>query len=376
MEKMAKRTRKSPDEDENELVVAVSPTSKKRKPKESSKITEPDLTNGSHLLEILKNDHPPFGSLPFDSPIWSSLVVGAVSESGQQPKLLILCGPPGCGKSTVKIQLLIQYEINTYINIDPDEIRTILMHIGVRFVNKKGVVDDKIMSGVTNAYNKRICDEALKQRLHIVFDTTGQNFGAISELTRITDYTKIFTVIWASKSTCIRRIVARNIELAHNPDGRIELPTAIASNIYNGFMRPQTDESNGTASMFLISKYKIINKVDEVLLYNNDADGKEPVLLFNKNRAVGVVPPTVKFERFYNMKLNTDDPFIRPRPATELLGELESENERISAMKISGKGNPLNNPKKTRTKPRKKHTNKFNINKSSINKSRRKRVIK
>ena len=211
------------------------------------------------------------------------------------------------------------------------------------------------MSGVTNAYNKRICDEAQKRGINIVFDTTGQNFGAISELTHINEYIKIFTVIWASKSTCIRRIVDRNIELAHNPDGRIELPTSIASNIYDGFMRPQTDNSNGTASMFLISKYKIINKVDEVLLYNNDVDGEEPVLLFHKNK--DGVQYSTNFAGFYNMDLNKNDPFIRPP---------------LSA----GLGNPLNNPKKTRTKPRKKHTNKFNINKSSINKSRRKRVIK
>ena len=337
--------------------------------------------DGNILLNMLK-EMSPFGELPFDQPIWIRLLSEDVHPHPEESKVLILCGPSGCGKSTIKKQLLPQLGMIDYINIDPDEIRTFLMTNGVTFFKKQKksvdepIPDDKLMGQVTNAYNKRICDEAQRQRLNIIFDTTGQNFGAISELTRITDYTKIFTVIWASKSTCIRRIVARNIELAHNPDGRIELPTAIASNIYNGFMRPQTDESNGTASMFLISKYKIINKVDEVLLYNNDADGKEPVLLFNKNRAVGVVPPTVKFERFYNMKLNTDDPFIRPRPATELLGELESENERISAMKISGKGNPLNNPKKTRTKPRKKHTNKFNINNSSTNKSRRKRVNK
>ena len=353
-----KRVRKS-----EEPVAADAPTSKKGKPKESSKEEKLDFTNGSHLLEILKNEPPLFGSLRFDDPIWSSLVVEGGSRSGE-PKLLILCGPPGCGKSTVKRQLLIQNNINTYINIDPDEIRTILMRAGVRFVNKKGVDDDTIMSGVTNAYNKRICDEAQKRGINIVFDTTGQNFRAISELTRINVYTKIFTVIWASKKTCIRRIIARNRGLVDNPTGRIELPPSIASNIYDGFMQPQ----NGTASMYLISKYNIIDKVDDVLLYNNDVDGEDPILLFHKNRAD---VQSSNFQGFYNMSLHADAPHIRPRSAAELLVELESENEPISAMKISGKGNPLNKPKKTRKKPKKKHTNN-----SSTNKTRRKRVNK
>jgi adenylate kinase family enzyme len=342
-----KRARKSEEPVVEKHGVADAPTSKKGKPKESSKEEELDFTNGSYLLEILKNV-PPFGSLRFDDPIWSSLVVEGGSGS-VDPKLLILCGPPGCGKSTIKQQLLIQNNITTYINIDPDEIRTILMQTGVRFVNKKDIVDDKIMSGVTNAYNKRICNEAQRQRLNIVFDTTGQNFGAISELTRIIEYTKIFTVIWASKETCIRRIIARNHELTGNPDGRIELPIDIAEQIYDGFMRPQTDKSNGTASMLLISKYKIIDKVDEVLLYNNDVSGENPILLFHKNRAN---VQSSNFPTFYNMDLITIDPYIVPTAA-------------------AGLGNPFNKPKKTRKKPRKKHTNK-----SNINKSRRKRVNK
>ena len=45
--------------------------------------------------------------------------------------------------------MLAQNSIDTYINIDPDEIRTILMTNGVTFP------DDKTMAGITNAFNKR-----------------------------------------------------------------------------------------------------------------------------------------------------------------------------------------------------------------------------
>lgn len=39
---------------------------------------------------------------------------------------IILCGPAGSGKSVVKKQILSDYGIATYVNIDPDNIRTFL----------------------------------------------------------------------------------------------------------------------------------------------------------------------------------------------------------------------------------------------------------
>ena len=139
-----------------------------------------DLRDGKKLLAVLKpktGAAPAFGEIPFDTIIFNALISGSATAATAQPKILILCGPPGCGKSTVKTDLLAQNGIDTYINIDPDEIRTILMANGVTFP-----ADKTTMPGITNAFNKRMSDEAQRQHLNIVFDTTGQNFKAVSDI--------------------------------------------------------------------------------------------------------------------------------------------------------------------------------------------------
>ena len=88
------------------------------------------LTDGKNLLNLLKpkkGEPPSFGEIPFDQIIFDKLKSSESLSRSSEPKVLILCGPPGCGKSTVKTQLLSQVGISDYINIDPDEIRTILM---------------------------------------------------------------------------------------------------------------------------------------------------------------------------------------------------------------------------------------------------------
>jgi predicted kinase len=244
------------------------------------------------LLEELKSG-PPFGAIPFDELIFHTLRKSA--SSSERPSLIVLCGPPGCGKSTIKAQLLAKEGVTDYINIDPDEIRTILMTNGVRFS------DDKTMAGITNAFNKRMSDEAQRRRFNIVFDTTGQNFRAVSDLLRESKsvgYKTTFAVIWASLETCLRRVKSRNEYLLASGSGRIQMPIAIAQGIYDGFLR-------GTASMYLI-QYPV--SADNVLLYNNDTDGADPVLLYSKVDG-NVVKQTV-FSGFYNMRLTSAAPFI------------------------------------------------------------------
>ena len=258
------------------------------------------LKEGKKLLNILKSkksDSPSFGEIPFDQIIFDKLKSSSSVSRSSNPKVLILCGPPGCGKSTVKSQLLSQMDVTDYINIDPDEIRTILMSQGVTFP------DDKTMAGITNAFNKRMSDEAQKEGINIVFDTTGQNFRAVSDLvytSRTKGYKSFFTIIWASLATCLRRINGRNQYLRETNDGRIELPPEIAEGIYNGFLQPK-----GTASMFLLD-YPI--KADEVFLYSNNTDGVEPELLYQKKGSN--VKFAANFEDFYNMELSFQPPYI------------------------------------------------------------------
>jgi len=262
------------------------------------------LTDGKNLLKILKpktGEAPAFGEIPFDSNIFDKLKSSEGVSGSSEPKVLILCGPPGCGKSTVKTQLLSQIDVSDYINIDPDEIRTILMSQGVRFP------DDKTMAGITNAFNKRMSDEAQKQHLNIVFDTTGQNFRAVSDLiysSKSQGYKSYFTIIWASLDTCLRRVNGRNQYLRETHDGRIELPPEIAEGIYNGF-KPSNGNTKGTASMFLLD-YPV--KADDVFLYNNNIDGTEPELLYHKEGTE--VKFSTNFPEFYNMILNVNPPYI------------------------------------------------------------------
>jgi len=260
-----------------------------------------DYTDGKTLLSILKpkkGDAPSFGEIPFDNIIFDALKSSSSVSPSSEPKVLILCGPPGCGKSTVKTNLLAQFSINDYINIDPDEIRTILMANGVRFPD-----DKTTMPGITNAFNKRMSDEAQKQHLNIVFDTTGQNFRAVSDLlytSRQLGYKSYFSIIWASLETCRRRIEGRNQYLRESSSGRIQLPLEVAEGIYNGFVQPK-----GTASMFLLD-YPV--RANEVFLYSNNTDGAEPQLLYHK---VGDnVEFSTNFPGFYNMNLSVDEPYI------------------------------------------------------------------
>lgn len=260
-----------------------------------------DLKNGKNLLKILKplkGESPAFGEIPFDGIILEHLKSNPSLERSSNPSVLILCGPPGSGKSTVKKNLLNEFFINDYVNIDPDEIRSILMSEGVTFP------DDKIMAGITNSFNKRISDFSLKEGYNIVFDTTGQNFRAVSDLiyqSKEIGYKTIFSIIYASLETCQRRVESRNEYLKSSGSGRIELPLDIAAKIYDGFMQPK-----GTASMFLLD-YPV--RAETILLYNNNEDGQEPQLLYKK---VGEnVEYSSDFSGFYNMNIMQQPPYIR-----------------------------------------------------------------
>ena len=136
-----------------------------------------------------------------------------------------------------------------------------------------------------------------------MFDTTGQNFRAVSDLlytSRQLGYKSYFSIIWASLETCRRRIEGRNQYLRESSSGRIQLPIEVAEGIYNGFIQPK-----GTASMFLLD-YPV--KANEVFLYNNNTDGTEPQLLYHK---VGDnVEFSTNFPGFYNMNLSDSAPYI------------------------------------------------------------------
>ena len=295
-----------------------------------------DLRDGKKLLALLKpktGAAPAFGDISFDTLIFDALTTTSsrvATTASTEPKILILCGPPGCGKSTVKADLLAQNSIDTYINIDPDEIRTILMTNGVTFP------DDKTMAGITNAFNKRMSDEAQRRHLNIVFDTTGQNFRAVSDIiytSKQLGYKSIFSIIWASKETCQRRVKGRNQYLKDSNSRRIQLPPEVAEGIYDGFVTTP----KGTASMLLLD-YPV--RADEVLLYNNNVDGAPPALLYHK------IEKSTDFPGFYNMNLSESEPYIT------LMTSGGKRRRKTSCHMSRGTGKPFGKTKKRRSHKR------------------------
>jgi predicted kinase len=283
------------------------------------------------LLKELKAE-PPFGEIRFDRLIFDALrrSASSASSASERPTLIVLCGPSGCGKSTIKEKLLADERITDYIDIDPDEIRTILMKNGVRFS------DNKTMAGITNAFNKRMSDRAQEMRLNIVFDTTGQNRNAVRDIIKSSKqirYKTTFAVIWASKETCLRRVERRN---ASSLD-RLVLPIDIAEGIYDGFLE------KGTASNYLVEPYNV--RVDNVFLYNNDTDGANAVVLFSKEGTK--VTPT-DFSGFYNMDLTVAPPFITITEKGEKGGKRKTK-------RVSYRKNKRSKTKRRRNKKSKRH---------------------
>ena len=145
--------------------------------------------------------------------------------------------------------------------------------------------------------------------MNIVFDTTGQNFGAVSDLIRFSKekgYKTYFVIVWASRETCFQRVEARNQKIKDSSSGRLELPMDVAKAIYDGFMRPK-----GTASMFLLD-YPV--EPTETLLYNNnnnDINFKKPSLIYHKYRENDKeVIFSTDFPDFYNMNISASPPYI------------------------------------------------------------------
>lgn len=242
------------------------------------------------LLERLKSG-PPFGAIEYDQIIFDALSKSSASSS-EKPTLIVLCGPPGCGKSKTKEQLIAQEGVTDYIDIDPDEIRSILEANGVVFN------DDKTMAGITNEFNKRMSAQAQTMGLNIVFDTTGQNILAVRGIIKSSKelkYKTTFAVIWAYKETCLTRVASRN---ALSDSKRRVLPPEIAGDIYDKLLK-------GTISDYLI-KYPV--GADKILLYNNNnKDKSNAVLLFRKE---GRSVTSSDFSGFYNMDLTKEAPFI------------------------------------------------------------------
>ena len=184
--------------------------------------------NKDFLKHLKSKPKPELGTISHDDYLIGNLSVNN-PISQDSPTIIILCGPSGSGKSTIKSSLLSENNITNYINVDPDDIRSLLTEHGMNFEGE----DPKVMAGITNQFNSRMMLYATANRFNIVFDTTGRNMHAMKEALTLTDgYFKVFAAVYTTWENCQARIIARN---AQNIGKRKELPLEIAREIKDGF---------------------------------------------------------------------------------------------------------------------------------------------
>ena len=254
----------------------------------------------------------------------------STEPSTAKSTLIILCGPPGSGKSTIKSKIITEKMLDAkkVFTVDPDEIRTGLLKY-VDNAIKDAIIQNhyNVLSKIVNKLAKDLMDEAINARINIVFDTTGQDFMAILNLLKRTDvqnnYHTIFSVVWASFDTCQTRVNLRNNQLdterKTDPNVRINLDPKVAADIYCKFVPSKNRNEkipHGIASnLLLVYARAILNNHCEILLYDNNKDNNAK-LVFSKlpsktadianfeNWSFGV--NNVELDNFYDMRINKD----------------------------------------------------------------------
>jgi adenylate kinase family enzyme len=262
----------------------------------------------SDFLTLLSANATNFGKVIYEGINYDDLVLNGLSSSDPpepqimtNPNLIILIGPSGCGKSTVTAQLIRDHDINDYVTIDPDNAREILMRNGLVFDPS----NYEPMSMITNIYNERIGNYCISNNYNIILDTTGRNIDLTNRIIKnarnhSTQYNIIFACIYASYETCQQRVDSRNRYIRENGLHRIQLGLNIARGIYADFTNPL-----GVLGLYYDNDFF---HPHELLLYNNDADASEPVLLYRRIKPYGSRDNHVrysvdKFEPFYCLSI-------------------------------------------------------------------------
>ena len=214
---------------------------------------------------------------------------------GSQPKVFIMMGPPGAGKSTIKRQ----FDIKNYINIDLDEIKKLL---------QKCFPDDRSIQGfgIINQLKrlaKYLLDTAIRENMNILFDTTGRMKELVSEVidkTSDSNYEIQLIVVSTSRENCLQRAEMRN---RSEPD-REPMAPFMVNGAYDSFM--ETSSNKGTLSYYLMENPELISKINQIFIFDNN--GSSPELLFKK---VGDnVEISQNYPYLYNMSISSSPPYF------------------------------------------------------------------
>lgn len=291
-------------------------------------------------------------STGFKEYVYKSLKHIDKTDSSSEKQIIIMMGPPGSGKSTIK--RMPQFSIKNYVNIDLDEITKLL-----RKCFKSG--DDNYSTTVGPAIihplkrlAKYLLKRAIEDGMNIIFDTTGRMTEIIQQVvssTASSGYKQIVIMVSTSMENCIARSQTRNIS---EPD-REKMHPKIVELAYKSFIEPSM--TSGTLSYYLVSNKKVLSKVDEMFVYDNNTSS--PILLFKK---IGPnVETVVEYPNFYNMRIITTPPFFvaNGKESTSAESKITSpakKSKRATKRKAVAKPAKQTKTKQTKTKLNKEET--------------------
>lgn len=225
--------------------------------------------------------------------VYNQLKVGS-NQGITTPKVYIMMGPPGAGKSTIKKT----FDINNYINIDLDEIKKLCVKC---FPDSPSVRGFGII-GNLKRIAKQLLELAVNDNMNILFDTTGRMTEVVETVvntTKSAGYQQIFIIIYTSLENCLIRAEMRNtIETDREPMAPFMIKGA-----YESFM---DKSSKGIASYYLIANKGLTENANELYIFDNN--NSSPQLLFK--RVNGNVETVMETPNFYNMSINSTEPYF------------------------------------------------------------------
>lgn len=216
-------------------------------------------------------------------------------EAVTSPKIYIMIGPPGAGKSTIKRN----FPITNYVNIDLDEVKKILFKC---FPNNKSLYGFGIIHQL-KYFAKYMLEKAIREKTNILFDTTGRMKDIMSQVidaTNNANYDQTIIIVSTSLDNCLKRAELRNkIETDREP-----MSEEMVKGSYESFTDPLKEK--GTLSFYLIANPEIFSKAKEVYIYDNNE--AVPKLVFKK---VGdQVETALDYPNLYNMRINSSPPYF------------------------------------------------------------------